>query len=184
MHIVRTLNLALVMISFVFAAATYGALPETIPTHIDLGGTPSNLTERSLLGWFALPLIDLASLALLMWLGAMLPSHPGWFNFPEKEKLLALPSEYRAPAIAAMRLTLDVTLLGMLMTLLVVQLLFWRTAMGHRPGLLAVAPFIGVLITPVVLILVSRVTDATEREAKRWAANGGTPEAGKARTDS
>jgi uncharacterized membrane protein len=183
MHIIRTLNLALVLASFVFAAATYGALPETIPMHIDLGGTPSNISERSLLGWFALPLINLASLALLMWLGAMLPTHPGWFNFPEKEKLLALPREYQAPAIREMRLMLDVTLFGMLMTLLMVQALLWRTAMGREPGLLAVAPFLGVLMTPVILVFVSRVNEATEREARRWAADRGSPGAGSARTD-
>lgn len=183
-NIVRALNLALVLVSIVFAAATYGALPEAIPMHIGLDGTPSNISERSLLGWFALPLINVASVGLLMWLGAMLPSHPGWFNFPEKERFLALPREYQAPVIEEMRLTLDVTLLGMLATLLIVQVLLWRTAMGHQPGLLALAPFLGVLLTPVLLIFVSRVTVATEREGKRWAANGGSPGAGTARTES
>jgi hypothetical protein len=98
----------------------------------------------------------------------MLPRRPHWFNFPDKERFLALPPAYQAPVIEKMRFMLDVAALGVVVTFLSVQLMMWRSATGQPLGALRLLPFAGVLLTPLLLLLVLRVQDATERQEKRY----------------
>ncbi len=168
MRLIRFLTFGLLLAMIVFAAATYGALPDRIPTKLTLDGTPLRMGDRSWLAWFGLPALGAAMLALMVGLGAALPKRPHWFNFPEKERFLRLPPTYQAPVIAVMRLVLDVTALGTLLILFVVQLTMWRVANGHPAGALAFVPLAAFLLTPVVLILVSRASEAVERQEKRW----------------
>lgn len=171
MRVLRFVSIGLVLAGLALAAGTYGTLPEQVPTKLDLSGTPVRYAARSVTTWFALPVMNLVLLAILALVSARLPDKPHWFNFPDKERFLALPRRYQAPVIEEMRLMLEVTALGVVLTLLAVQVLLWRTAMGERSGLLSLAPFIGVLLTPVLLTFVLRVQTATEREEKRWRAD-------------
>lgn len=170
MRLVRFLAVGLLLAMVVFAAATYGSLPDRIPTKLALDGTPLRTGDRSWLGWFGLPALGAAMFALMQGIAAALPKRPHWFNIPDKERFLRLPAPYQAPVIAMMRVILDVTALGTLLVLFVVQLTMWRVANGHPAGALAFVPHFAFLLAPVILILVSRVSAAVEREEKRWRA--------------
>ncbi len=169
-RLIRFLAFGLLFAMVVFAAATYGSLPDRIPTKLALDGTPQRMGDRSALGWFGIPALGVAMFALLQGIAVALPRRPHWFNFPDKERFLRLPATYQAPVIAKMRVILDVAALGMLLILFVVQLTTWRVANGHPVGALAFVPLFAFLLTPVILILVSRVSEAVEREEKRWRA--------------
>ncbi len=153
-----------------FAAATYAGLPDAVPVHLDAGGNADRFEAKSPLSWFTLSGIALLTFGLMEGIAAVLPRKPQLFNFPDKNRFLALPPEFQAPVIEEMRAVIQVSNIGVLLTLWVVQVLLWRVAMGTEAGALAWLPFLGFLVTPVVLALVSRVTDATEREEKRWKA--------------
>ncbi len=169
-RLIRFLGFGLLLAMIVFAAATYGALPDRIPTKLALDGTPLRMGDRSWLGWFGLPAIGVTLFVLMQGIAAALPKRPRWFNFPEQERFLRLPPAYQAPVIAMMRVILDVAALGTLLVLFVVQLTMWRVASGHPAGALAFVPHFAFLLGPVILILVSRVSQAVEREEKRWRA--------------
>lgn len=173
MRVMRSVALGLLLASIVFAAATYPSLPDVIPTRLSLDGTPVDHARRSPARWFALPAINLLMTASFVGIARMLPSRPHWFNFPDKDRFLALPREYQAPVIDVMRLLLDVALAGVLVTMLAVQLLMWRTAIGEPTGALRLVPFAGVLLTPVLLVLVMKVQEATERAEQRYRAEQG-----------
>lgn len=170
MRVMRFLAFGLLIASIVFAAATYASLPEVIPTRLDLAGNPVSHTQRSPTSWFMLPALNVAMAVVFLGIGAALPRRPQLFNFPDKARLLALPPAYQAPVIEVMRMVLDVSLVGVLLTMFSVQLLMWRTATGHDPGALKFAPFAGLLITPILLLLVSKVQEATEQAEKRYRA--------------
>jgi multisubunit Na+/H+ antiporter MnhG subunit len=169
-RLIRFLGFGLLLAMVVFAAATYGALPDRIPTKLALDGTPLRMGDRSWLGWYGLPALGAAIFALMQGIAAALPKRPHWFNFPDKERFLRLPPPYQAPVIAMMRVILDAAALGTLLSLLVVQLTMWRVANGHAAGALAFVPHFAFLLAPVILILVTRVSEAVEREEKRWRA--------------
>ncbi len=170
MRVMRFLALGLLLASVVFAAATYASLPEVVPTRLNLAGEPVEHARRSPMMWFMLPGLNVAMAAVFLGIGAALPRRPQLFNFPDKARLLALPPAYQAPVIDVMRMVLDVALVGVLLTMLSVQLLIWRIAMGHDAGALKLAPFAGLLLAPVLLLLVTRVQEATEQAEKRYRA--------------
>jgi hypothetical protein len=170
MRVMRFLSLGLVIVSVTFAAATYGSVGDEVPTHFDLAGNPDASAERSPMSWFLLPGFSVAMFAMFSFIGAKLPDKPHWFNFPDKDRFLALPEEYRPPVIAEMRLMLEVALVGVLLTLVGVQVLQWRVATGHEAGALGLVPFVGVLLTPVLLLFLLRVSNATDAAVQRWKA--------------
>ena len=153
-----------------FAVATYPGLPGEIPVHLDASGDPTRFEVTTPMSWFALSGITLLTFGALQVVSMMLPKRPHLFNFPDKDRFLALPAEYRSPVIVEMQVVLEVCTILTLLTLWMVQLLMWRKAMGADAGLLEVAPFLGFLVAPVVLALMTRVSSATEREERRWKA--------------
>jgi uncharacterized membrane protein len=158
---------------FAFALSTYGALPESIPTGLDASGRARGLKEKSLLLWLLLPLMALAVTGLLFAIRQSLPRRPQWFNFPDKDRFLRLPARYRPPVIEEMQLTLDITAAITLLPLAYIQYLMWQTALGNESelGVLGVA-LSGIFIAPAILIVMGRVTSATEEAEKRWKADG------------
>ncbi|MEI7657699.1 MAG: DUF1648 domain-containing protein [Phycisphaerae bacterium] len=87
------------------AAAWYPRLPDRIPIHFDMSGTPDGWAAKSAATWFLLP--GLATLLTLALMGAglvMIPAlarhKPQLINIPSKERFLALDADARAAAIA------------------------------------------------------------------------------------
>lgn len=165
----RILPWALLVSLFAFTFGTYDTLPSEIPTHINAAGEPTNVVPKSLGKWMLLPLVALAVQAMMAGISAFLPKRPDLFNFPEKARLLALPPSYQAPAVAWMRVVLDVSAMLTLLIMCYVQWMLWRTALGHRETAGLVVILVGsVLMLPAILILVSKVNDATLEAERKW----------------
>lgn len=155
-----------------FSVTTYELLPADIPQQINAAGAITRTTARSPMAWGMLPAVALGMLLLTQGLSALLPSRPEWFNFPAKEKLLALPPAERAPVIAQMRTFMDITSLLMMLIMLGVQWLLWQSALGHENStsstVLVVVCF---AMAPVLLLVVGRLNSATERAHAQWVAS-------------
>lgn len=170
MRILRFLNVGLALTLVLFAVATFGAVPDQVPLHLDFSGEATRMGPKGLFAWFGLSGIAVASYVLIQYVSAQLTAKPHWFNFSEKERFLLLPEEYRGPVVTEMRTMLEVVAFGMLLTMGVVQILMWRAATGQPTAGLALLPLFAVLITPVALIWLSRVQHAVEVQERRWRA--------------
>lgn len=172
MPVLRALPWAMWATLVLFTAATYGNLPDVIPNHFDASGRVTSTMQRSWWSWSAMPLIALVTQAGLAWISALLPRHPQWFNFPEKERFLRIPVEHRAPVIARMREVLDATGAFTVLVFGIVQVMMWRSALGHAPGGLSLGLIIGtVMFTPGILFLTSRVNSAVDEAERHWKAS-------------
>ncbi len=148
----------------VLAVLAWDALPEQVPTHITLDGTPGDFAPRSLESWFLLPLLALALQVLLEALTGLIRSRPSLFNFPAKARFLKLPAPRREPVIAEMIRFMDVTTLGAQTILLLALTLVWDAARGAETAAgTAAILMVAFLMTPVLLILIARVTAAVDR---------------------
>lgn len=167
----RAINWALLLGIVAFALATYAGLPAEIPTGIDAGGSARGWREKSLPLWLLVPGLALVLHLSFELLRYHLPRKPEMFNFSEKERLLKLPREYQAPVIVVMQQTMDVIALTVLVTVGYIQFLLWQTAHGRTVGVSTMILLVGgVMMTPLILIVASRVTTATEEAEKRWKA--------------
>ncbi len=125
-----------------------------------------------------LPLMMVLLQLLLEVLRARLPKRPDSFNFPDKEDFLRLPDEYRAPVIRQMQWMLDATAVVMHVALVVVLGSVWLKADGRGSSVVTLLPILlGVFTTPVIFLLLSRVTNALEEQMKEWRAAGSPPRA-------
>lgn len=173
MRPLRVVSWGLAVALLAFAVATYPGLPARVPMHLNASGAATRFVDKSVGSWFLLPGVALASFLLMQWIGSQLPRRPHWFNFPDKERFLRLPAEYRAPAIERMRGVMDLISVGLVLTFLVINVLMWKVAMGEPPGLWAASPFMAFLMTPVILVAVSGVTADVEEAERRWTRDGG-----------
>lgn len=172
MPVLRLLPWAMIAALVVFSAATYADLPAEIPRHFDAAGKVTSITPTSLVSWMMVPLIALVTQAGLAWVSALLPRHPQWFNFPEKERFLKIPAAYHAPVLARMQEVLHVTGTFTVLVFTLVQVMIWRSALGHAPGDLSLGLIVGsVMFTPGILIMTSRVNNAVDEAEKRWKAH-------------
>jgi uncharacterized membrane protein len=165
----RLLSWTLLAILLLLAAVSYAGLPDRIPEKLAIDGRVTRDAAKTVWRWFLLPGIALVLQLLFEGIGAMLPSRPQWFNFPEKERFLALPREFQAPVIAEMRTLLDIALFGIQLLFLVIQYQLWAAAQGRgTSGLIIAAAVLPVLLTPMTLFWLTRVTSALEREEARY----------------
>lgn len=153
-----------------FSAVSYGELPERIPGHFDLSGAPTRFDETSFWSWFAPPAIAAAMWGLLAFLGSRLPSNPDLFNFPQKDRFLALPPVHRRPVIEEMQAFLALTSVLVTALFLVIQLMVWRVAMQGSAGALAQVPLIGVVLLVLAMLLwlprLKRAVEVAERRVQ------------------
>ncbi len=168
MRPLRFVSWGVLLATIAFSVAVYDDLPVRIPMHLGFGGQPGNFQPRELWSWFLLPASALLVQVLLTAIAAMLPTRPHLFNFPEKDRFLALPKERQAPVIREMVVMMDATAIGIQALMLLVVLQLWEAANGIRStfGFLAV-PISALLLTPVILLLVARVSAAVKREETR-----------------
>lgn len=172
----RFVSWGLLLALIAHAVATYGALPELVPTHLDLAGRPDRFSERSIMGWFLLPTIGLLLLLLFEVLTAIMPDRPHLINIPDKERFLALPRRWQAPVIAEVIQLVDVSAAGVIAVFGLVQWQLARIALGGATGAGVLTFIAPMFLTVGLLLLVSRVTTALESAEKAWRAAGAPPE--------
>ncbi|MCE9601595.1 MAG: DUF1648 domain-containing protein [Gemmatimonadetes bacterium] len=168
MRPLRLLSWGLVFAIVAHAAATYGALPERIPTHFDLNGVADRFSDRTLLRWFMLPGVALGLVILFETLTALMRTRPELLNIPDRERFVRLPARFREPVDAVIATMLDSAALSVVLVMGLIQWHQSQLALG-RPGapgvLLLLAPL---PITFVVLLQVMRITNAVDAADRRW----------------
>ena len=142
----RLLNLLLLAALWAASAAVYPRLPEQIPTHFNLAGTPDAWSPRTLLTWFMLPLIATALVAFLGFMGRVAETRPELWNVPEKGKFLDLAPEARAPIVARLRSFMACMGIGTTAVLAIVQAQVYLVAKdGKVPSWLVAAAIMAVV---------------------------------------
>jgi len=155
-----------------FSAITYDLLPADLPQHFNFSGEVTRTTARSPVSWGMLPAVALFTLALTQGIATRLPSNPELFNFPAKDKLLALPPAARAPVIAQMRTFMDITSLLVMIVMLGAQWMLWQSAQGGANSTSSTVLLVGcTALVPVLLLHVFRINAATERAHAEWLAS-------------
>ena len=153
-------------IHWAIAFGLYPTLPPRIPTHLDFGGAVTATRATSWGSWFGLPLVAVATSALLAGLSAYLPKKPSLFNFPDKERFLRLPPAAQAPVIVVMRATLDLTATGVALVMAMAHALLWYAARGPVPAVAHAMLFVlTLLLGPAILLATSRVSAAVDAAA-------------------
>lgn len=128
----RLLMLTLALGLVAWAVWLWPDVPARVPVHFDPGGAPDRWAARSVGSWFALPLVALAVAAALDALMRWALRHPEspMLNLPDKEALLALPPERRAPVLARVaEMTYAIGALSVAACALI-QVGVWTTARG------------------------------------------------------
>lgn len=167
MRFLRPLTWILAVALVIAVAAAYPSLPTSIPMSIDVNGQGKGFAPRSpLMG--GLPLsMGLATMIGLEVLRARLPQKPELFNFPGKEQLLKLPSEYRTGAVVRMQQFMDVMNLQLVFTFGMVQLMIWRGARGESSGGLTIATLVFPMLMLVAIGLFLNVIQSEVDAAQR-----------------
>lgn len=99
-RLAHLLNALAIIILFIYAAITFGDLPEKIPIHFNTHGDPDGWAAKSWGVWLTLPLVALGLTCLFYattYLVELAKKHPRWLSLPKKEEFLALPAERQAP---------------------------------------------------------------------------------------
>lgn len=150
-----------------FTVVTYNTLPDTYATHFGLGGQANGFSKRSILSWFDLTFIGVASTALLLGLAQYALRKPAILNFPGKEKLLALPKDVQEPLLEQVAIWLTIVALSMVLLFSAIQYDIWRVATTEQSGLSLVSwimlgwmLFGSTILIPIWLIRFERKIDS------------------------
>lgn len=172
---VHVLNGLLAVALLAASVVAWFGLPDVIPVHFDLAGTPDRWARTSLVSWFALPLLATGLTGFLYLVALWLPRHPRWLNFPGKERYLELPRRERVPVDRVIRSILHGSGTLVLALFGVIQLLAYRRAVGLDAGwlpalILILALGSGPVLAAVALVRIPRALDVAWR---RHRAGGG-----------
>lgn len=124
----RALVVLAMLANWWLAISAWPELPERIPMHYDLAGNPDRWADRSLLGWFGVPLLGtvlgvLLGLLLPRWTVGMAARNSPWLNVPNKRAFVRLSEPARVRAVQPM-------VLGLVRIALLVQLLLGYLVYG------------------------------------------------------
>ena len=159
--------LTLLLVVCMTALAIWGwfQLPDRIPTHIALDGTPDAWSDRNAAFWFAIPGIAIAVTLFMAFLRSFLPRHPRWVNLQPRTRLSDLPEAARPPITDALADFLALTQLEILLIFGLIQVATLRTAMGHESQAIMIGVLVlAILTTPTLLaVLLLRLRPAFQR---------------------
>ncbi|MFO7262207.1 MAG: DUF1648 domain-containing protein [bacterium] len=142
----RFLNLALLAALLVGSALAYPRLPDRIPGHFGLDGTPTRWVETSPASWFLLPLIALGLNLLLYAMAALATRDARFVNLPGKERLLALPIERQREVLRRVREGMDALMAPTTLAFCLIQLAIYRSAIGMGGRVEIIAALLLVLL--------------------------------------
>ncbi len=142
----RFLNLVLLAGLLGGSALAYPRLPERMPLHFGLDGTPDRWAETSLASWFMLPLVALALNLLLYGAAALSTRNARLVNLPGKERLLALPLERQRAVLRRMREGMESLTAPLTLAFCLIQIGVYRTAIGAGGRIEIIAALILLLL--------------------------------------
>lgn len=163
------INGLLTTVLLVGSALVWPDLPERVPGHFAAGGEVTRWDSPSILSWFGPVLIGLTVAGLMYGLARLLPRRPDLFNFPDKDRFLALSPSFQAPVIERMRDMLSGLASLMLTLFAAVQWTRFRTAHGaDSEPYVAVVLLLSLAATPIVLaVWLPRIQREVDRQVKR-----------------
>lgn len=178
MHPLRLTAWGIVLGGVVAAMLTYPNLTAEVSGSVAVSGADSGRAPTTPGSWFLLPGLMVILQLLFMALRDRLPRHPESFNFPDKDDFLRLPDEFRGPVLLQMQWLIDAVAVLVQFSLVMVFALVWYSSTGRESGGLMLIPLLmGVMTTPLVFLLLTRVTNALEAQTKEWRAAGSPPRA-------
>lgn len=150
--VLKVVNVALLAVLVGGALWAWPGLPERIPLHFGIDGTPDRWGGRSAAAWFAVPAIAVGMWALLQGSTAWLSRRPEWVNLPGGRRLSDLPPSARPRVLEATGRMMELVATETLVILGLVQLAMWRAAHGlPSQGLVLLVLAVALLSTPVLL---------------------------------
>ncbi|CAN5599229.1 hypothetical protein BH23BAC4_BH23BAC4_00150 [soil metagenome] len=149
----------------------YGSLPERIPLHFDVAGTPGNYQATSPLTWFGTVGIALLLGGMCYALAVVLPRYPKLINVPDKRRFMALPREGQLRISRLGQTLLFGTTTFLLLLFGLVQYGSYQVAVGVSdglPGSVSVAIlgliFTSMIMSPFVIIRMQKLQKEIEKE--------------------
>jgi uncharacterized membrane protein len=125
-------------VMWVVAACVWPRLPEQLPVHFGIDGTPDRFAPKAESSWFELPLVATA-LAAGVWVLERITLHlalrrPHWLNVPRKEVFLALGPDARVRVVRPMAVSLRGALAPVSWVFTFIMLVVYVTATGGSVG--------------------------------------------------
>lgn len=168
-HRIHWINGLLTAVLIVGSALVWPELPDRVPGHFGAGGEVTRWDNPSLLSWFGPAILGLALVGMIYGLARLLPGRPHLFNFPDKDRFLALPAAFRAPVIRRMLDLLYGLATMMLLLFALIQWVRFRTAHGADPEpYVAAILILSVATTPLLLaVWLPRIQREVDRQVER-----------------
>lgn len=168
-HRIHWINGLLIALIVVGSALAWPELPERVPGHFGAGGEVTRWDSPSFLSWFGPAILGLVLAGMLYGLARLLPDRPHLFNFPDKDRFLALPPAFRAPVIRRMLDSLYGLATMMLALFALIQWTRFRTAHGADSApYVAVVLILSVVTTPILLaVWLPRIQREVDRQVER-----------------
>ena len=179
-----SLNWVLVILMVAFAVWAWPQLPEKIPTHFGIRGTPDAWSEKTLLRWFTVPAVGIGLTGLLWLVRFILPHRPKWVNLPDRRCLTELPEECQKQVIKMLAGFLAMVQTELLVIFGLIEWASYRSALGYSSQATKILVlFLAVLTSPfLVIVFFLRFQGAMSRgmEAARRAQAGVASRSGEA----
>ena len=146
-------------------------VPARVPVHFGFDGQPDRWADRSVWSWFGLPLVGLATAAsidvFVRW-SLRRPGAPG-VNLPNKEAILALPPEKRAPVLARVADLVYGAVAWCLVAFALIQVGTWVEARGASGTVWTLGGVLAAVAGPLAALVVGLARIDTELKRQQAA---------------
>ena len=168
---IRAVNAVLLVSLASFTAWGYGSLPERIPIHFDLAGTPNGWGSR--VSFLILPAIGIATIGLLYYVlrfATRVPiRNPTLLNIPDKKRFLELPEHEQRWVMEPLNDMADYMVALLSILFLVIQVSMYRAAHGQGVSAMVsggvITTTVALMVIPLVMVvkIQKRVAEAVRR---------------------
>lgn len=153
MKLVHAINALLLLALIGLSLHVYPDLPDRIPLHFGVDGTPDRWGRRMMLSWMILPLAGAAAVLSLYGVASFIAGRPHAFNGPNRKKLLELPQALQARVMRGASDMMYVTSLVLLVMFNFMQYGAWQSAhSGAGSRAMVIGAFFGLVAVPFVAI--------------------------------
>lgn len=154
MRFLGAVNVVAVGVLWAFAMWAWPRLPDSIPLHFGIDGTPDRWGPPTATNWFLLPTV-VVGLNLVIWgVGQWIRRDPTKVNLPGGQRMDELPAPAKEAVLRLMAATLSVVQLLMNAVFILIQAAQYNAAMGEPAGgLLGGVLFVSLFSGPVFLVV-------------------------------
>lgn len=149
-----SLNWMLLALLVGFAIWAWPRLPDQIPTHFGIQGTPDAWSPKTLGHWFSIPAVALALVALIWFFRLVLPRRPSWVNLPDRRCLSELPEACQEQVLRMLTGFLALVQTELLVIFGLIEWASYRSAMGLESQAIMILVLILAVMTSPFLVIV------------------------------